>query len=221
MEITLLGHSCFRLRSDDLAIITDPFPDSIGLHMGEPRAVAITISHRHPNHAHEGGVAGNPKVLRGPGEYELSGIYITGIMTPRGENDPSDKRNTTYLLEMENLRLCHLGDINNGLSTRQVEELRPVDVLFMPVGGVCTLQVPRVIDVMRSLDPRVVIPMHYGRPGLRVELGSLDDFFKEMGLRDVEPQTRLSISPSNVPQEMRTVVLEPQGQEVQDQFTLI
>jgi len=85
---------------------------------------------------------------------------------------------------------------------------------------VWTLQVPRVIEVMRSLDPRVVIPMHYSRPGLRVELGSLDDFFKEMGLRDVEPQNRLSISPSNVPQEMRTVVLEPQGQEVKDQFHL-
>ena len=117
MEITLLGHSCFRLRSDDLAIITDPFPDSIGLHMGNPSAIAITISHRHPNHAHEGGVAGDPKVLRGPGEYELSGIYITGIMTPRGENDPPDKRNTTYLFEMENIRLCHLGDINNSYPT--------------------------------------------------------------------------------------------------------
>ena len=211
MEIIWLGHSCFRLRSNDLAVITDPFPDSIGLRMGGAQSFIVTVSHRHDNHSHWQGVGGDPKVLRGPGEYELSGIYITGIMTPKSADDPEDKRNTAYLIEMENLRLCHLGDVSKALSARQVEELTPVDILFVPSGGVCTVEIPQAIALVQSLKPKVVIPMHYGLPGLQVELGGLDVLLKEMGLREVQPQTRFNISASGLPQETQVVVLEPQG----------
>ena len=211
MEITWLGHSCFRLRAGELAVVTDPFPESIGLRMGQPQALAVTVSQRHANHNHWQDVAGDPKVLRGPGEYELSGIYITGLMTSRGEGDPEDKRNTAYLIEMENLRLCHLGDVSRVLSTGQVEELTPVDVLFLPAGGSCTVEIPEAIQMVRELSPRVVIPMHYGLPGLSVELGGLDALLREMGLRDVQPQARFSVTTSNLPPEMRVVVLEPLG----------
>ena len=215
MEIAWLGHSCFRLRTNDLVVITDPFPDSIGLHMGGARGLLVTVSHQHDNHSYWQGVGGNPRVLRGPGEYELSGIYITGVMTPRSTNDPEDKRNTAYLIEMENLRLCHLGDVSSPLSTRQIEELAPVDILFVPSGGVCTVEVPQAIGLMQSLEPKVVIPMHYGLADLRVGLGGLDVLLKEMGLRDVQPQARLNISASGLPQEMQVVVLEPQGSRIQ------
>ena len=211
MEITWLGLSCFRLRSEELAVVTDPFPDSIGLRLGEPRALAVTVSHQHANHSHWEGVAGDPMVLRGPGEYELSGIYVTGIMTPPGEADPPGKRNTAYLIEMDNLRLCHPGDVSNALATRQVEAFTPVDILFLPVGGVCTVDVPQAIEMLRSLEPRIVIPMHYGMPGLPMGLKGLDIFLREMGLRDVQPQARLNISGTTLPQEMRVVILEAQG----------
>ena len=215
MEITWLGHSCFRLRADNLVVITDPFPDSIGLRMGEPQALAVTISHQHDNHSHWEGVAGSPKVVRGAGEYELSGIYITGIMTPRGERDPSNKRNSAYLIEMENLKLCHLGDTASVLSTRQIEDVAPVDVLFLPAGGTCTLEIPQAIEMVQNLEPKVLIPMHYHVPDLRVELGSIDVLLREMGLRDVQPQARLNVTTSNLPQEMRLVVLEPRGLKTQ------
>ena len=211
MEITWLGHSCFRLRSDDLAVLTDPLPDSIGLHMGETSALAVTVSNQHQNHSYWQGVDGNPKVLRGPGEYELSGIYITGIMSLWSEGDPEDKRNTIYLFEMENLRLCHLGDVSNVLSTGQVEDLTPVDILFVPAGGSCTVEIPQALEMIQRLEPRIVIPMHYGLPGLRVDLGNLDTFLREMGLRDLQPQARLNISASTLPPEMRVVILEPLG----------
>ncbi len=211
MEITWLGHSCFRLRTGDLAIVTDPFPDSIGLRLGEPRALAVTVSHQHENHSYWRGIDGSPNVLQSAGEYELSGIFVTGIMTPGGERDPQGKRNTAYLIEMENLRLCHVGDISHVLSTGQVEELMPVDILFLPVGGVCTLEIPQAIEVVQSLEPRVIIPMHYRLPGLKVELGGLDIFLRAMGLRDVQPQARLNVSTTSLPSETRVVVLEPQG----------
>ena len=211
MEISWLGHSCFRLRTNDIATITDPFPDSIGLSMGEPEAIAVTLSHTHENHNYWQGVAGNPKVLRGPGEYELSGVYITGVMTSRGETDPQDKRNTAYLFEMESLRLCHLGDIGNALSAQQVAELTPVDILFLPVGGVCTVETTQATEMVQTLEPRIVIPMHYNLPGLRTELKGSDTFLREMGLRDTEPQVRLNVSASTLPQEMRVVILQAQG----------
>ena len=211
MEITWLGLSCFRLRADDLAIVTDPYPDAIGLRMGGQQALAVTVSHHHPNHTHWEGVGGDPKVLRGPGEYELSGIYVTGIMTPAGEGDPSGKRNTAYVIEMDGLRLCHLGDVSSSLTTRQVEGLTPVDVLFLPVGGVCTVEVPEAREMVQRLDPRVVIPMHYRLPGLSVGLQGLDVFLREMGLRDVQPQARLNVTSSSLPPEMRVVILEAQG----------
>ena len=215
MEIIWLGHSCFRLRTNDLVVVTDPFPDSIGLRMGGVRGLAVTVSHQHDNHNHWQGVEGNPRVLSGPGEYELSGIYVTGVMTPRSANDPEDKRNTAYLIEMENLRLCHLGDVSSPLSARQIEELAPVDILFVPSGGVGTVGVPQAIAIMQSLEPKVVIPMHYGLPGLAVELGGLDVLLREMGLRDAQPQARLNISASGLPQEMQVVILEPQGARAQ------
>ena len=211
MEIIWLGHSCFRLRTNDLVVVTDPFPDSIGLQMGGVRGLVVTVSHQHDNHNHWQGVEGSPRVLSGPGEYELSGIYVTGVMTPRNANDPEDKRNTAYLIEMENLRLCHLGDVSSPLSTRQIEELAPVDILFVPSGGVGTVEVPQAIELIQSLEPKVVIPMHYGLPGLVVGLGGLDALLREMGLRDAQPQARLNISASGLPQEMQVVVLEPQG----------
>lgn len=215
MEIIWLGHACFRLRTNDLVVVTDPFPDSIGLQMGSVRGLAVTVSHQHDNHNHWQGVEGNPRVLSGPGEYEMSGIYVTGVMTPRSTNDPEDKRNTAYLIEMESLRLCHLGGISSTLSTRQIEELAPVDILFVPSGGVRTIEVPQAIQLMQSLEPKVVIPMLYGLPDLTVGLGGLDALLREMGLRDVQPQARLNISASSLPQEMQVVVLQPQGARAQ------
>ena len=98
MEIAWLGHSCFRLRAGASVILTDPFPEGIGLSMGGAEALAVTISHLHPNHSNWRGVGGEPKLLDGPGEYELAGIYVMGVMTPAGEGDPPDKSNTAYLI---------------------------------------------------------------------------------------------------------------------------
>ena len=215
MDITWLGHSCFRLRSGDTVAITDPFPDSIGLSLGEPEAIAVTISHQHANHSYWQGVGGNPKVLGGPGEYEMSGIYITGLMTPKGDGDIPGERNTAYAIDMENLRLCHLGDVKQVLTTRQVEELTPVDILFLPAGGVCTIEISQAVDIVRRLAPRIVVPMHYKVPGLEVELNGLEAFLKEMGIREAQPIPRLTITTSNRPQEMRVVVLDPQGAKAQ------
>ena len=215
MELVWLGHSCFRLRTDKSVILTDPFPDGVGLSMGVVQALAVTISHGHPSHSNSQGVDGEPMLLDGPGEYELSGIYVTGVMTPAGEGDPAGKRNTAYLIEMENLRICHLGDVSTALATRQVEALSPVDVLLVPAGGGCTVTASQALEMVRRLEPRIVVPMHYKPAGLPGPLGDSGPFLRELGLREVEPQARLSVTVTSLPPEMRVVVLEPQGVRVQ------
>ena len=162
-----MGHSCFRIRSDETSIITDPYPPSIGLELREPAPTLATFSHRHPNHSCREALAGDPRVLDGPGEYELSGIYVTGVMTPKSAGDPPSKRNTAYLFEIERLRVCHLGDVSARLTPRQVQELSPLDILLIPVGGGCTIDAPGAAEMVRALGPRVVVPMHYRLPGLR------------------------------------------------------
>ncbi len=209
MDITWLGHSCFRLRSGDVSIITDPYSSSLGLDMGSQQADAVTVSHDHPHHAYSQGISGNPRVLSGPGEYELSGVYITGVMTPPGETDPGGKRNTAYLIEMERVRLCHLGNVSSTLTSRQAEELTPMDVLFLPVGGGSTISTSQAAVMIHALEPRIVVPMHYSIPGMESSTQSdLEPFMREMSLRETQPQNRLNVTATNLPAELRVAVLE-------------
>ncbi len=218
MEIVWLGHSCFRLRAGASVILTDPFPEGIGLSMGGAEALAVTISHLHPNHSNWRGVGGEPKLLDGPGEYELAGIYVMGVMTPAGEGDPPGRSNTAYLIEMDNVRICHLGDVSSPLATRQVEALTPVDVLLAPASGGSTVGASQAVEMARNLEPRIVVPMHYRPPGGPGPLGDGGAFLRELGLRDAEPQARLTVTATSLPAEMRVVVLEPQGIPVQSQL---
>ena len=211
MEITWLAHSCFRLRGANVTILTDPFPSSIGGSVGQVEPTIVTVSNKHPNHSHLEGLEGDFRLLEGPGEYAISGVYIRGIMTPSGAQDPPQHRNTAYFFEMDGLRLCHLGDLAGVLSDQHVEELTPLDVLFLPVGGNCTLELDRVGGIVQALEPRIVVPMHYRVPGTTVELGSLDPFLREMGIREAEPQPRLTVTATSLPAETTVVVLRATG----------
>ena len=212
MDVTWLGHSCFRLRSEQAVMLTDPYSSSsLGLHLGEPAANTVTISHQHPHHSWTQPITGAFRAFKGPGEYEYMGALVKGVMTSRSPEDPPDKRNTAYHIEVEGLRLVHLGDISSSLTPRQIDELTPADVLFVPVGEVCTVRVGQALEIVRALSPRVVVPMHYGLPGLKVELSGLDGFLREAGAGQVEPQPRLNVTSNNLPSEMRVVVLNAQG----------
>ena len=132
MEIIWLGHACFRLRSDDLVVVTDPFPGSLGLRPETRPATVVTVSNSHPNHNNRLEVGGSPKIFDSPGEYEYSGIAARGVMTTLQEGQPQRERNVAYSIVMDNVNVCHLGDITMPLTTRQAEELQPVDVLLAP-----------------------------------------------------------------------------------------
>ena len=208
MDIVWLGHSSVRLRSGNATLITDPFADSVGFSMSNPRAEIVTSSNDHPHHSHAEGVAGDPRVLRGPGEYEIASFYITGMGTPLGDASGDRKLNTVFTIVAEGLRVCHLGDLNQMLSPRQVEELNQTDILFVPVGGVCTIDVAKVVEIINLIGPRIVVPLHYWVGGVKVELEPVDAFLTQMGIAETGPVARLSVTSTSLPREQQVVVLQ-------------
>jgi len=215
VDITWLGHACFRLRSDDLVVVTDPFPPSLGLRPDPRPATLVTVSNTHPNHSHWQEVAGSPQVFTSPGEYEHSGVYVRGVMTALPPETPREHRNVAYAINIGNVNICHLGDIAVPLTPRQIDELSPVDVLLVPTGGGCTLDMDRVFQMTHDLNPRIVIPMHYGIPDVSpTTVGALqgvDVFLRRMGVSDPQPQPRLVVPPASLPADLRVVVLAPQA----------
>ena len=209
MDINWLGHSCFRIRGSHATIITDPYPPSLGYSLGKPTARIVTVSHQHPGHSYVQGIGGEPKPVSGPGEYEISGVLIIGIATFHdGEKGRKRGRNTVYLIELDDIAVCHLGDLGHVLTAEQVEELGDVDVLLLPVGGVSTIDAPMAAEVVRQLEPKAVVPMHYKTEALSWELEPVGRFLKEIGVEQVVSQPKLSFTKSSLPASTQVFLLD-------------
>jgi L-ascorbate metabolism protein UlaG (beta-lactamase superfamily) len=207
LEISWLGHSCLKIRSGDSTLITDPYDDSLGHSMGRPRADIVTSSHRHPHHSYFAGIEGSPRLVRGPGEYEIGNFYVTGIGTERGDGEGEPLINTVFSIQVEGLTLCHLGDLDRALSSRQVEWASRADILCVPSGGVCTMDAIQVAELVGLLGPKIVVPMHYKAEGVTVDLLPLDSFLEALGVTEPALESRIDVTATNLPRELRLVVL--------------
>ncbi|MFC2052040.1 MBL fold metallo-hydrolase [Chloroflexota bacterium] len=209
MEINWLGHSCFRIKGNRATIITDPYSPDLGYSLGKPTARIVTVSHQHPGHSYIEGVDGDPKLVRGPGEYEISDVLIIGTATFHDEEKGGKMgKNTVYLIEIDDISVCHLGDLGHVLTPAQVEEIDNVDVLLLPVGGVSTIDAPMAAEVVRQLEPKAVIPMHYKTEALKRELEPVDSFLKEMGGKEIQSQPKLSFTKANLPLSTQVFLLD-------------
>ena len=214
MEITWLGHSCFKLRGRGASVITDPPSKKTGYTIGRPTANVVTISHDHEGHSNVKAVAGDPRVIQGPGEFEVAGVLIKGTRTYHDlEQGRQLGNNTAYVLEIDGIRICHLGDLGHVPTAEQVEELSGVDVLLAPVGGGSTIDAKAAAETVSLLGPKLVIPMHYGTPASKDKLEPIDTFLKEIGSPEAiaEKQPKLSITKSTLPQETKIQVLDYKG----------
>jgi L-ascorbate metabolism protein UlaG (beta-lactamase superfamily) len=208
MEITFLGHSCFRLRGKQATILTDPFPPNLGYSLGKPTADIVSVSHQHPGHSYTRGVGGDPRVITGPGEYEINGVMILGLPTYHDiEKGAVRGKNTVYHYDIDEIAICHLGDLGHTLSSEQTARLDTVDVLLVPVGGVTTIDAAHAVEAVRLLEPKIVIPMHYKTDLFTQELAPLDGFLKEMGVKEVVPQPKLMVNKNSLPLTLQVVVL--------------
>ena len=187
MDITWYGHSCFRITERNfLSIVTDPFDESLGYPMPKLKADIVTISHNAPGHNNLAAVKGFRRVIDGPGEYEIKNIFITGIAAYHdGDQGKGRGKVTIYLIELEGLVVCHLGDLGHVLAQSQIEQIGRVDVLLAPVGGGNSLNAAQAAEVISLLEPRLGLPMHSKTAHLETALDPLTRFIKEMGARSV------------------------------------
>lgn len=210
MEIVWYGLSCFRLTERGLAtVVTDPYDHRI---IGYPplklKADIVTVSHDAAGHNFVSNVKGKSHILTSPGEYEIGGVFITGVQTNgHGKRYSEDPRNTLYVFDYNGITVAHLGDIRRVPSQTEIEALGNVDVVLVPVGGGGGLNAAKAAEVISLLEPGFVIPMHYQVANSLVKLAPLNKFLREMGLGDVEPQDSLKILQSTKPEETKVVVL--------------
>jgi L-ascorbate metabolism protein UlaG (beta-lactamase superfamily) len=211
MEILWLGHSCFQLRGKNVTLITDPYSPQPGYSLGKVSAPIVTISHNHSGHNYADGVGGDPRVLHGPGEYEISDVLITGVPSYHDDKRGQEHgRNTIYVIHIDDLVICHLGDLGHTLQEDQLEEVADADILLVPIGGHHTINATQAAEVISQVEPHIVIPMHYRVSALeesRDTLDPLDKFCREMGVDMQNTQPKLVVTRNNLPASMQVVIL--------------
>jgi L-ascorbate metabolism protein UlaG (beta-lactamase superfamily) len=219
MEISWLGHSCFQVRGKQVTLITDPFapqavenaPQREALKLGKVNASIVTISHDHPNHSYVQDIGGNPRVVRGPGEYEISDVLITGVAAYHDNKRGQERgRNTIYVIHIDGVVVCHLGDLGHTLQEEQLEEVADADILLVPIGGQHTINAAQAAEVISQVEPRIVIPMHYDPPaidGAHESPDALSKFCREMGVETIEPQAKLVVTRNTLSDETQIVIL--------------
>ena len=113
-----------------------------------------------------------------------------------------------YLMEIEGIKLCHLGDLGHTLSATQIEDVSDADILLVPVGGEPSIDATAAEEVTHLISPKIVIPMHYNTESAQTNLDPLDKFLKEMGIKECTPQQKLTVNKSILPIETSVSVLE-------------
>ena len=216
MEITWYGHSCFRITERGMAtVVTDPYDHNVvGYKELNLRADIVTISHDAPGHNFINGVKGAKWHLDGPGEYEIGGVFITGIAT-HADNKRGATRglNNIFTFDFGGITVGHLGLIGHVPTQSQVESLGTVNVLLVPVGGGGSLTPARASEVISLFEPSIVVPMYYKIAGLEQKLGTLSGFLKEMGLEQTDAQETFRVNKSDLSEETQVVVLEPKRRD--------
>ncbi len=223
MQIIWRGQSCFQITSSQgknsqVNIVIDPFDETIGLRAPKLEADILLITHSHHDHNNVRAVspsAGSgqaPVLVSGPGEYEIKEVFIQGIPSFHDSSLGKERgQNTIYIIEVEEIRLCHLGDFGQKeLTPEQIEKIGQVDILMIPIGGIYTISAKEAVKMMSQIEPNIIIPMHYQIPKLKLKLDGLDKFLKVMGIKKIESLVKLSIKKKDISsEEAKIIVLKP------------
>jgi len=202
MIISWFGHSCFRLESKDVSILIDPFSKEIGLRPPKIKDNIVLLTHLHYDHADTKEAPPETKIVNGPGEYEMQGIYIKGIQSYHDNSNGAERGlNTIYVIQAEEINICHMGDFGQAKpEEHQLEEIGDVDVLMLPVGGTYTIDGKQAAEIVNQIEPKIIIPMHYKLPDLKIDIAGADKFLKEIGLK-AETVDKLKVTKKTLPQE--------------------
>lgn len=222
-KINWAGQSCFQIsvsnsRDHSANIVIDPFDEKTGLKIPNFSADILLVTHQHYDHNNIKAVkpacagGGAPFLIDGPGEYEVKEVFIKGIPAYHDDKEGKEKgENTIYTIEAEGLRFCHLGDLGQKqLTDEQLEKIGNVDILMIPVGGEFTISSQDAQRIISQIEPRIIIPMHYELPKLKIKLDDVGKFLKVMGKNSIVPQDKFAIKHNTLPKDgTEIVVLQP------------
>ncbi len=216
MEIKWLGHACFLLEADNgIRLITDPyesgaFSGAIGHRPVTERADIVTVSHYHLDHCHADDVKGDYKLIDKSGTYNIEGVHIEGVKSWHDNNEGKVRgKNIIFKISMDNLNVCHFGDLGHILDEEALDSIRPVDIALIPVGGTFTIDSSEAVSIINMLDPKVTIPMHFKNDRCSLDIDSLDGFI-DMFKNALRPSgSTFSIDKESLPDESKTVILRP------------
>ncbi len=220
MNIQYYGHSCFKITTkpegratQEVVIFLDPFEKSIGLRPPTGKADLVLCTHKHYDHHNVSAIKPKEKndkllVLDTPGEYSVKKVDIIGIDSFHDkENGKERGRNTIFVLNTENIKLVHLGDLGTDLSTEQREKLGEVDVLMVPIGGKYTIDGKEASMLIRKVEPHLIIPMHYKVKGLKIDIADEKEFCGEMGNCPQEKVNKISLKKKDLAEKNMEIVL--------------
>lgn len=207
MQIIWHGQFCFQIiasskgKNNLVTIVIDLFDETSGLRVPKLTADIFLSTH---NNINTKAILGSPFVVDGPGEYEIKNVFIQGI-------DSEFNSNTIYIVEVEGIRVCHLGNLTQKeLTTEQIEEIGNVDILMVPIGGFNVISAKEAVGIIAQIEPKIIIPMYFQLPKLKSNLDNLDKFLKLTGTKAVDSQNKLLIKKGDLPaEESKIVILNP------------
>ena len=219
MEITYLGHSCFKLKNKEgMTIIMDPFKsEMVGLPFAKEVADIVTISHSHDDHNALENITGpvtrqDTFVIDKEGEYEIGGVEIAATKMYHDKVEGAERgKNLIMNVRMDGLNVLHLGDLGHKLSEAQIEKIGSVDVLMVGVGGVTALETNEVMDLIKDIQPSYVIPMHYRVAGMTeawAEKHTLEEFLdKNKFLVAGEALHKIKVDEGSLPDDTQVLIM--------------
>lgn len=212
MEITWYGNNCFGVKTKAGMLVVDPYASSTGLKLPNLKANVVVVSDEDDKDLSAEGIGGEPKVLTWPGEYEVSEIAITAIqLSVDNESKKAEaKKGMIYSFDADGLKVCYISDLTAPVSEELMEGIGDVDILVIPVKG----NIEEIHKTIEEIEPRIMIPVGYKTPGLKVEAGDLAAFLKKTGLPAANGREKFTVNNRNdLPQEkMEFVVLAPQNE---------
>lgn len=206
MKIKWLGHSCFLLTAaNGVTVLTDPFDSSVGYKVPEVAADIVSTSHEHLDHSYTQAVQGDFVHINQVGSFSHKGIEITGVATFHdGEHGSQRGKNTIYKFLIDGIQICHCGDLGHLLTPAQLQEIGPVDVVLLPVGGFYTIGPDQAVEIINMLQPTLIIPMHFKTPVMQYPIAGVESFLekigggKRVGQQEIEYTKALLVPPPGV-----------------------
>ena len=214
MELIWYGHSFFEIKSksnqEKIVIAVDPFLEKIGLK--PPRKIEadiLIISHQHYNHSNKKIIRGDFFLIEEPGEYEIKGVKVKGILSFHNKVEGKKRSlNTIFVIDIEGIKICHMGDFGElELSPSQLEDILGSDILLIPVGGNFTISGKEAAKIVSQVEPKIVIPMHYKIPGVKLDLEDENPFLRAIGIREKEKIKKLKVKKNELQKDGTEVVL--------------